>query len=236
MTAKDSKKKKQVEKTTSVTKIPSLSRVGKRAQIFVSVAGDELLDVSVLDPLKNTVDSEIMEHEPGVKRVEFTPTVVGDHEIDIKYGGADVQGSPFTCRAYDPAKIVVANIPNGAVDKAVHFIVDASEAGVGNLEVAVNEGRIPSMAQSLGQHRYDISFVPREQVDHTISVRFNNEPVPVDASEAGVGNLEVAVNEGRIPSMAQSLGQHRYDISFVPREQVDHTISVRFNNEPVPGM
>lgn len=58
----------------------------------------------------------------------------------------------------------------------------------------------------------------------------------VDASEAGVGNLEVAVNEGRIPSMAQSLGQHRYDISFVPREQVDHTISVRFNNEPVPGM
>uniref|UniRef100_F1KPG9 Filamin-C n=1 Tax=Ascaris suum TaxID=6253 RepID=F1KPG9_ASCSU len=176
--AKDSKKKKQVEKTTSVTKIPSLSRVGKRAQIFVSVAGDELLDVSVLDPLKNTVDSEIMEHEPGVKRVEFTPTVVGDHEIDIKYGGADVQGSPFTCRAYDPAKIVVANIPNGAVDKAVHFIVDASEAGVGNLEVAVNEGRIPSMAQSLGQHRYDISFVPREQVDHTISVRFNNEPVP----------------------------------------------------------
>lgn len=35
--------------------------------------------------------------------------------------------------------------------------------------------------------------------------------------------------------MAQSLGQHRYDISFVPRELADHTISVRFNNEPVPG-
>uniref|UniRef100_A0A914RPB0 Uncharacterized protein n=1 Tax=Parascaris equorum TaxID=6256 RepID=A0A914RPB0_PAREQ len=31
---KDAKKKRQVEKTTSVTKIPSLSRVGKRAQIF----------------------------------------------------------------------------------------------------------------------------------------------------------------------------------------------------------
>lgn len=60
-------------------------------------------------------------------------------------------------------------------------------------------------------------------------------PFTVDASQAGVGNLEVAVNEGRIPSMAQSLGQHRYDISFVPRELADHTISVRFNNEPVPG-
>lgn len=57
----------------------------------------------------------------------------------------------------------------------------------------------------------------------------------VDASEAGVGNLEVAVNEGKIPSMAQALGQHRYEISFVPKENVDHQISVRFNNESVPG-
>lgn len=57
----------------------------------------------------------------------------------------------------------------------------------------------------------------------------------VDASSAGVGNLEVAVNEGRIPSMAHALGQHKYDISFVPKESTDHTISVRFNNEPVPG-
>lgn len=57
----------------------------------------------------------------------------------------------------------------------------------------------------------------------------------VDASEAGVGNLEVAVNEGKIPSMAQSLGQHRYDISFVPKDDVPHTISVKFNNESVPG-
>ena len=57
----------------------------------------------------------------------------------------------------------------------------------------------------------------------------------MDASEAGVGNLEVAVNEGRVPSMAHALGQHRYDISFVPKENVDHNITVRFNNEPVPG-
>uniref|UniRef100_A0A915PJY8 Filamin n=1 Tax=Setaria digitata TaxID=48799 RepID=A0A915PJY8_9BILA len=120
----------------------------------------------------------MFEHEPGIKKVEFIPVQVGDHEIEVRYAGTDVQGSPFTCRAYDPARISVGDIPNSVVDKPVHFIVDASQAGVGNLEVAVNEGRIPSMAQSLGQHRYDISFVPRELADHTISVRFNNEPVP----------------------------------------------------------
>lgn len=44
------------------------------------------------------------------------------------------------------------------------------------------------------------------------------------------------MNEGRVPSMAHALGQHRYDISFVPKENADHTITIRFNNEPVPGM
>lgn len=57
----------------------------------------------------------------------------------------------------------------------------------------------------------------------------------MDASEAGVGNLEVAVNDGRVPSQARALGGHKYDISFIPKENLDHTISVRFNNEPVPG-
>ncbi|KAM3727354.1 Filamin-C [Dirofilaria immitis] len=176
---KETKKKKhQMEKKTSVSKIPSLSRVGRLAQIFITLAGDESLDVTVIDPEKRKIQSSMSDHEPGIKKVEFTPIQVGDHEIEVKYAGVDVQGSPFTCRAYDPAKISVGDIPNSVINRPVHFIVDASQAGVGNLEVAVNEGRIPSMAQSLGQHRYDISFVPRELIDHTISVRFNNEPVP----------------------------------------------------------
>ncbi len=35
--------------------------------------------------------------------------------------------------------------------------------------------------------------------------------------------------------MAHSLGQHRYEISFVPREAQNHTISIKFNRESVPG-
>ena len=88
--------------------------------------------------------------------------------------------------------IKVGTIPKGLLDKEVIFMgelffqklfqisnsVDASEAGVGNLEVAVNDGRVPSQARALGGHKYDISFIPKENADHTISVRFNNEPVP----------------------------------------------------------
>ncbi|GMT03056.1 hypothetical protein PENTCL1PPCAC_25230, partial [Pristionchus entomophagus] len=193
-------------KSTSVTKIPSLSRVGAPAAIQVAVAGQDSLEITVTHAKKDEVGTKVTEIEPGLLEIEFVPQHVGEHEIEVKYAGAAVPGSPFTCRAYDPAKISVGTIPNGVVERPVHFIVDASEAGVGNLEVAVNDGKIPSMANGLGQHRYDISFTPHEEIDHFISVRFNNEPVPgspflcrlVSATKvtaAGPGLERVAVDD-----------------------------------------
>uniref|UniRef100_A0A1I7TZU6 Filamin-A n=1 Tax=Caenorhabditis tropicalis TaxID=1561998 RepID=A0A1I7TZU6_9PELO len=163
---------------TTVSKIPSLSRVGQPSSLVVEISGHDQLEIRVLDSKKNEIGTDIVEIEPGHMQINFTPAQVGDHEIDVRYGGVPVTGSPFTCRAYDPAKIRVGAIPKGLLDKPVYFTVDASEAGVGNLEVAVCDGRVPSMAHSLGHHKYDISFVPKENEDHTITVRFNNEPVP----------------------------------------------------------
>ncbi|KAK6008917.1 Filamin/ABP280 repeat protein, partial [Ostertagia ostertagi] len=201
----ESSKHKSVSKT-SVTKIPSLSRVGQPSSIIVEVAGHDQLEIIITDNKKNQIGTEIIEIEPGVMQVNFTPQVVGDHDIEVKYGGVPVTAIPFTCRAYDPTKIKVGAIPKGLLDKPVYFTVDASEAGVGNLEVAVNDGRVPSMAHALGQHRYDISFVPKESADHTITIRFNNEPVPgspftchlvsaAQASASGTGLERVPVDE-----------------------------------------
>ncbi|ULT80006.1 hypothetical protein L3Y34_010535 [Caenorhabditis briggsae] len=191
---------------TTVSKIPSLSRVGQPSSLVVEVSGHDQLEIRVLDSKKNEIGTEIVEIEPGHMQINFTPAQVGDHEIDVRYGGVPVTGSPFTCRAYDPAKIKVGAIPKGLLDKPVYFTVDASEAGVGNLEVAVCEGRVPSMAHALGHHKYDISFVPKEDVDHTITVRFNNEPVPgspficqlvatAQATATGAGIERIPVDE-----------------------------------------
>uniref|UniRef100_A0A0K0DPG2 Calponin-homology (CH) domain-containing protein n=1 Tax=Angiostrongylus cantonensis TaxID=6313 RepID=A0A0K0DPG2_ANGCA len=203
---KDKKSRHRVVSKTSVTKIPSLSRVGQPSNIIVEVAGHDQLEIVITDSKKNQIGTELIEIEPGVMQVNFTPQVVGDHDIEVKYGGVPVTPIPFTCRAYDPAKIKVGTIPKGLLEKPVYFTVDASEAGVGNLEVAVNDGRVPSMAHALGQHRYDISFVPKENVDHTITIRFNNEPVPgspftcqlvaaAQASASGPGLERVPVDE-----------------------------------------
>uniref|UniRef100_A0AC35TTC9 Calponin-homology (CH) domain-containing protein n=1 Tax=Rhabditophanes sp. KR3021 TaxID=114890 RepID=A0AC35TTC9_9BILA len=190
------KKKSTAENMTTVSKIPSLSRVEKPASLLVNLSSpyDGKLEVVVLDSHKEVVPTSIFDDEIGVKRVEFVPVRVGDHDITVTYAGQEVPNSPFTCRAYDPTKILVGPIPEAVLDKAVHFVVDASAAGVGNLEVAVNEGKIPSMAHGLGQHKYDISFVPREEIDHTISIRFNNENIPGSpfvCTFSGISNVNV---------------------------------------------
>ena len=81
-------------------------------------------------------------------------------------------------KVYDVNAIKVKNVSHGTVGKAVTFLVETSSAGPGNLEVTVNDGRVPTSAQAQGQHTYAISFTPRDALNHTVELRFNGRDVP----------------------------------------------------------
>lgn len=59
----------------------------------------------------------------------------------------------------------------------------------------------------------------------------------VNASQAGAGNLEiiVSVNGRNVPNYVQSEGNAKFRVNFKPQEAAPHSLSVRFNGEPVPG-
>lgn len=59
----------------------------------------------------------------------------------------------------------------------------------------------------------------------------------VNASEAGAGNLEiiVSVNGVNVPNYVQSEGNAKFRVNFKPRDAAQHSLSVRFNGEPIPG-
>jgi len=59
----------------------------------------------------------------------------------------------------------------------------------------------------------------------------------VNASQAGAGNLEiiVSVNGRNVPNYVQSEGNARFRVNFKPQDAAPHSLSVRFNGEPVPG-
>ena len=62
----------------------------------------------------------------------------------------------------------------------ISYLVDASRAGEGNLEISVNHsGRnIPNQVNSLGNSRFEVQFTPQEVAVHYCNILFNGEPVP----------------------------------------------------------
>ncbi|KAE8736626.1 hypothetical protein FOCC_FOCC017919 [Frankliniella occidentalis] len=70
------------------------------------------------------------------------------------------------------------------------------------------------------------------------SIRYTKlRPSTVNASQAGAGNLEiiVSVNGCNVPNYVQSEGNAKFKVNFKPQEAAPHSLSVRFNGEPVPG-
>lgn len=56
-------------------------------------------------------------------------------------------------------------------------VVDASEAGHGNLEIMVNGGYVECAAQSVGHQTFKAQFTPKQAKKHTIEINFNGKPV-----------------------------------------------------------
>lgn len=57
----------------------------------------------------------------------------------------------------------------------------------------------------------------------------------MDASSAGEGQLEIAVNDGQVPNQVQVLGNGKCLISFMPELVMPHVVDIKFNNENVVG-
>ncbi len=46
----------------------------------------------------------------------------------------------------------------------------------------------------------------------------------------------VSVDNRNVPNSVSAEGNAKFNVSFTPQEPLPHTISVKFNREPVPGI
>lgn len=121
---------------------------------------------------------QVINNRNGTWTVNYIPNEVGETYIDVFYGDELVYGSPFKVNVFDTNRIQVSNIDGGIVGYLIRFHIDASEAGVGQLEIVIQDGRIPCDATSCGSCKFDASFLPKEPGRYTIDVKFNGVPVP----------------------------------------------------------
>ncbi|VDM26590.1 unnamed protein product [Toxocara canis] len=57
----------------------------------------------------------------------------------------------------------------------------------------------------------------------------------VDAVDAGKGQLEISVNQGKVPNNVQMQGAGRCLVTFIPQYPGKYVIDVTFNGEQVQG-
>lgn len=110
---------------------------------------------------------------------EFVPMEVGPYAINFKYLSKLVFDQPYIIKSFDPTKVIVTSPANGCVGKSVQFVVDAIQAGEGNLEISVvtNEKNVPTQVQPIGGAKFGVNFTPTQANDHIVSITFNNIPI-----------------------------------------------------------
>jgi hypothetical protein len=92
-----------------------------------------------------------------------------------------------------------------------NILVDASNAGRGQLEISINGGRVPNNVDMRGAGRCLVTFIPNEPGTYVIDVTFNGEmvkgcPIRVDITR-GVGGGETIIT-----STPTEMGKYRTGI------------------------
>jgi len=121
---------------------------------------------------------QVINNHDGTWTINFIPNEIGETYIDIFLGDELVNGSPFKVNVFDINQIHVSNINDGIVGHLMKFDIDASKAGVGQLEIIIQDGRIPCDAIPQGSFQFNATFLPSEPGQYTIDVKFNGLPVP----------------------------------------------------------
>ncbi|XP_023808143.1 filamin-C isoform X2 [Oryzias latipes] len=133
-------------------------------------------------PSGQTAQPDITDNRDGTVLVKYTPTERGLHEMDIKYDGSHIPGSPlqFFVDAINSSHVTAygPGLSHGIVNGVASFTIITKDVGEGGLSLAV-EG--PSKAEISCKDNKDgtciVSYVPTEPGDYNIIVKFDEKHI-----------------------------------------------------------
>ncbi|KAM9467521.1 filamin-C isoform 12-T12 [Clarias gariepinus] len=133
-------------------------------------------------PSGKTARPHITDNKDGTVTVKYAPTEKGLHEMDIKYDGNHIPGSPlqFYVDAINSGHVTAygPGLSHGMINKPANFTIVTKDAGEGGLSLAV-EG--PSKAEISCKDNKDgtctVSYLPTAPGDYNILVKFDDKHI-----------------------------------------------------------
>ncbi|XP_067934891.1 filamin-B-like [Watersipora subatra] len=148
-------------------------------------AGPGKLSFDVKGPSKPRVTSKNI--GVGKCEVSYTPTMIGTYTVEVSFAGKQVPGAPFkpvikrptSINTLDNIRIQGDGITEGLVNKPNTFVVDASSAGPGKIDVAINGPKKPRFTtKDLGSGNFEVTYTPNITGVYEIALKYNGKPVP----------------------------------------------------------
>ncbi|OQR79827.1 hypothetical protein BIW11_05461, partial [Tropilaelaps mercedesae] len=175
-----------------------MTSVTRGARFTVHTKGsDQPVHIQVTAPSGADIPVALTKSEAsGDHLAQFHPREVGPQKVAVLIAGEHVSGSPFVCNVYDVNKVVVTGLTRGIVGKPVTFLVDASTAGEGTLELVVStrQGSVRAEESIRARGVYNVTFLPTQPIPHFVNITFNEEDVPGNPFKLDVADHQPGVN------------------------------------------
>lgn len=140
---------------------------------------------------------KVTKEKKGAFKLGFQPKQPGIYAVHVLQNKKETPGSPYRIRYLgppNPAGVVVKDFTGeGSVGVPIDFVINAEEAGTGDLGVKVegpkkiNDSDIiySRCPQSKGLC-YNVSYTPRNPGDHNFHISWNKTPIPPSPLKADV--------------------------------------------------
>ncbi|XP_076028123.1 filamin B a isoform X2 [Genypterus blacodes] len=162
-----------------------LTDKANKFNIITRGAGIGDLSITVEGPSESKI--ACMDNKDGSCSVEYVPYTAGLYDVNIKYGGEHVPGSPFKVPVKDVVDSTKVKVSGPGVGSGVRanipqsFTVDCRKAGVAPL--AVNISAPKGVAESAdvkanGDGTHTVSYTPSVEGPYSVAVKYAEEEVP----------------------------------------------------------
>jgi len=159
--------------------------------------------VIISDPYSVGVSPIMTETRPGLYRVEYRPTKLGTHSIDITVGERTIPSSPFKCEVFDPQSVRVTDVGPVEIGTECSLTVDVSDAGHGALSVAVRTSgqEVKHSIRDMSRGQYQVLYYPQLATSHKVDIKYNGltvaeSPIVLHAKNPATGKEPTATGLG----------------------------------------
>ncbi len=170
---------------------------------------------------------KITKQSKGKFKLGFQPQEPGIYNVHVIVKKNEIPGSPYRIRVLSPPNprgVKVEGLENGYINQPIEYVVNARQAGGGDLSVRVSAPRevvesdlkvTPGAKEGL----FNVQYTPRVAGSHSFNISWAGTPIPGSPFSANVEELKPTIKKPlvteamNIVAVGQPIDVHISDVS-----------------------